>query len=243
MTGLKLVVVDDEPIAREGLATLLRREAGIATVLECASRDEAIAVLNREQPDAVFLDVQLSPGTGFEVVARADAPATQVIFVTAFDQHAVEAFSVAALDYVVKPVDPGRLRESVARMRERVRQVDGARSHESRRMPLVFHDGSETLVFQPRELSWVEGADDYARLHARGRSWLIRETMDSLAERLPSPPFHRVHRSAIVNIDHVASVQRESRHRHAAVLRDGTKVPLTTSTRDELERLLGRRGS
>jgi len=231
---LRAVVVDDEPIARSGLATLLRREPSIAVVRECESRQEAIAALHRERPHVVFLDVQLSPGTGFEVAEQMQSPSTQVVFVTAFDRHAVEAFRTSALDYIVKPVDPERLRASIARVRERLQLLDAAVARDRARAPLAFSDGERSLLFSVDELTWIEGADDYAQVHARGRTWLVSDTLDGLERRLPAPPFFRVHRSAIVNVGHVTAIKRVSRHRHAAVLRDGTVVSVSAARRGML---------
>jgi two-component system, LytTR family, response regulator len=230
---LRVIVVDDEPIAREGLAALLVREA-IVPVALCGSRDEAVASINGELPDVVFLDVELSPGTGFEVVERMRAPRTQVVFVTAYDHHAVQAFTTAALDYIVKPVDPDRLRLSIARARERLRQASAAPP-----LPLVFPDGNQSLLFEAGDIRWIEGAGDYASLHARSRTWLVTETLDSLEQRLPFPPFLRCHRSAIVNLSQVTRLTRVSRYRRAAILRDGQTVPVSAGRIGAIEERLG----
>lgn len=241
---LHVLVVDDEPTARAGLAGMLRDETDVAQISESAGCDEAIRLIRELRPDLVLLDVQLNPGTGFDVITNVE-PANMpgVIFVTAFDEFAVAAFDAAALDYVLKPVDPVRLRTALARARRRRAESDlhdaAARlANAAERLtpkpsrPVVVQDVNRTLVFEPAEITRIEAEDYYARLHARGRSWLIREALDSLEQRLPTPPFFRVHRSAIINAAFVTAVTRVSRHRHELTLRDGSRVPLSEARRE-----------
>jgi two-component system, LytTR family, response regulator len=245
---LRALVVDDEPVARAGLSMMVRADPHFVDVRECGDRDAAVSAIETDRPDLVLLDIQLTPGTGFDVIERVGAsrmPA--VIFVTAFDRYALEAFDAAAIDYVVKPPDPARLALALTRAKARIREARTA--DDATRLailaaalrqppaprPIALADGERTLLFEPNEIVWIEAADDYARVHARGRPALVRETLEALETRLPSPPFFRVHRSAIVNLRFVTEVTRTSRHRYIAALRDGTRVPVSEGRRQALE--------
>lgn len=252
---LHVLVVDDEPAARAGLVAMLRDQATVTRISESRGRDEAIRMIREQRPDLVLLDIQLNPGTGFDVIAAVGAENMPVvIFITAFDAFAVAAFDAAALDYVLKPVDPERLRTALARARRRLAESDlhGAAARLAAAAecltptpsgPVVVQDVNRTLVFEPAEITRIEAEDYYARLHARGRSWLIRETLDSLEQRLPTPPFFRVHRSAIINATFVTALTRVSRHRHELALRDGARVPVSEARREAFSSWLSARHS
>jgi two-component system LytT family response regulator len=251
----RVLVVDDEPVARDGLASLVRRLPGISDVIACDSAVAAVSTIRTARPDIVLLDVQLSPGTGFEVINEVgieDMPL--VIFVTAFDQFALRAFETAAVDYVLKPVDPHRLTEAVTRAVARLRERNsaealqriaalGASFQQPPPRPIPFVDGDRTLLYEPNEITRIVGADDYVRIYGRGRDCLVRDTLDALEDRLTTPPFFRVHRSAIINLRHVVEIARVSRHRHAVHLRDGSSVPVSEKRRELLEQWLSTRRS
>jgi len=246
----RVLVVDDEPVARDGLASLVRRLPGISDVIACDSTGTAVATIRAARPDIVLLDVQLSPGTGFEVINEVGAENMPlVIFVTAFDQFALRAFETAAVDYLLKPVDPERLAAAVSRAMARLRERNsaeavlrltalGASFQQPSPRPIAFVDGDRTLLYEPNEITRIEGADDYVRIHGRGRDCLVRDTLDALEDRLTTPPFFRVHRSAIINLRHVVEIVRVSRHRHAVHLRDGSRVPVSEKRRELLEQWL-----
>jgi two-component system LytT family response regulator len=244
---LNALVVDDEPIARAGLTSMVRSDPDFSVVRACGDCDAAVRLIRNERLHVVLLDIQLNPGTGFDIIDRVGADAMPpVVFVTAFDEFALKAFDSAAVDYVVKPVDPERLRVALNRVKTRnaSASVDDAISRlsaaaaalrQEQAKPVVVSDGDRTLVFEHDEIIWIGAADYYASVNARGRSWLIRESLDAFERRLPRPPFFRVHRSAIVNIRFVAEVARLSRHRSAIVLRDGSRIAVSAERRAALE--------
>ena len=213
-----MLIVDDEPLARRGLKRELERIPGIVPTGECASRDEAVAAIVAERPDVVLLDVQLGRNTAFDVIERIGVDAMPfVIFVTAYDRHALRAFEVHAVDYVLKPVDPDRLREALDRaarllaleqgasLADRLERLlaarggmaEGAARSESPPTPsdrLVVHDGHQLAFVEVVAIDWIEACGNYVRLHVGAKSHLIRTTMNRIAERLgsdqgpPHPP-------------------------------------------------------
>jgi len=244
---LTALVVDDEPVARAGLTTMVRSDPDFSVVRACGDCDAAVRLIRDERLHVVLLDIQLNPGTGFDVIDRVGADSMPpVVFVSAFDEYALKAFDAAAVDYVVKPVDPERLRVALNRVKARTAapNVDNAmarlasvaaalRPPEPR--PIAVSDGDRTLVFESDEITWIGAADYYASVNARGRSWLVRESLDAFEHRLPRPPFFRVHRSAIVNIRFVMEVTRVTRHRSVIVLRDGSRIAVSAERRATLE--------
>jgi two-component system LytT family response regulator len=223
---LRVLVVDDEPLAREDIEQLLRERSGVAIVGTCASGSEAIDAVRRLTPDVVLLDIRMPGLDGFGVVDRFDpAHLPYVVFVTAFDEYAIEAFQVRALDYLLKPVKSARLDEALARAREQLRLRAGGRMkptpfwHE-----VMVRIGLRDIVLRVDDIDWVEADTYYARLHIRGRSYLLRERMHVLESHLEPEQFARVHRSAIVNLSRVREIAHDGRGEHVIVLSTGARV-------------------
>jgi two-component system LytT family response regulator len=218
---LRVLVVDDEPLARAGLARLAAQAPGCAIAGECADGLAAVAAIEELAPDVVLLDVQMPEMDGFGVLecARPRRP-PHVIFVTAHEEHALRAFEVAALDYVLKPFEDGRLFAALARARERAPAS----------WPLVVRMKGRRVLLRPDEIAWIEAAGYCARVHARGTAHALRESLDALERRLDPDRFRRVHRSAIVNLDHVAELGRAPSGAWRARLLDGTLVPISRRT-------------
>ena len=255
---IRVLVVDDEPMAREGLSQLLRRDPELGVVAECEDGDCAVDAIFRLKPDLVLLDVQMPELDGFGVIRTVGADEMPpVIFVTAFDEHAVRAFEVAAVDYVLKPFDDTRLAAAIARGKARVRSVRPpasddslqrllAASVEQERDPrvsefarrLAIRETNRILFVQVSEIDWVQGADYYSRLHVGARSFLLRETMTSLSRRLDPAKFFRTHRSAIVNLERVREIQQSAGGEGVVLLSTGAKVRLTRGRREVLTRVL-----
>ena len=211
MADLRVMIVDDEPLARAGLRQLLAELPGVEVAGECGGGAEAVTAIERERPDVVLLDIAMPEVDGFDVLEAldpADRPA--VVFVTAYAEHAVRAFEVNAVDYVLKPADPERLRAALGRARERLAPDGGGREALAARIDelvatlrsregyasrlLVRHQ--DRLVPLPVEaIDWSEAADNYVRLHAGGQRHLLRETMKHLEQRLDPARFARIHRS------------------------------------------------
>ena len=256
MSPLRLLIADDEPLARERLRALLRPEPGVEIVGECDSGPAAVAAIRRDRPDVVLLDIQMPGCDGLQVVAELPAeerPA--IIFVTAHDRFAVDAFAIHAVDYLLKPFDQQRLHEAVARAAEQVRNRRAgdlgdrlesllADAGPAGRKPgrLAFRAEGRVVFLKPEEIAWVEAADNYVVLHlADAGRLMLRETLSTLEERLAVAGFTRVNRSAVVRLDHVRELQPTFHGDYTVVLRDGTRLPLSRSLRGHLEKLVGGR--
>lgn len=248
-TKLRTLIVDDERLAREKVRRLLETEADVVIVGECSSGAEALAILRGQKVDLVFLDIQMPGLSGFDVL-REIGPGSvgHVVFVTAHDEFAVRAFDVQALDYLLKPFDSARFRETLARVRKRgageleqrmTALLDqlGARETYAERM-LVKGSGRLSFV-RVDEIDWIEAADNYVRLHSGRDEHLLRETMNGVEARLDPNRFVRVHRSAIVNVDAVKEVQPMFHGDYEVLLRTGTLVPVGRNYREKLLKTLG----
>ncbi len=248
---MRVVVVDDEPLARRRLKRLLAGSGLAAVAAEAGDGLTAVTCINEIRPDVVLLDVQMPEVDGFGVVARLTKPAPLVIFLTAFDRYAIQAFEVHAIDYLLKPVSRERLADALAHARERLQsRRDGrhgrdaslaalvetlsARQSIVTRLP-VRSDGRVELV-DVTTIDWIEAADNYVVLHASGRTHVLRETLSRLEQRLRPEEFVRIHRSTIVRLDRVVRLDSASRGDYDVTLRDGTRLTLSRTCRAKLER-------
>jgi len=245
---LRVLVVDDEPLARQALRLLVAADVGLDLVGEC-SGTEAVAAIERERPDIVFLDVQMPEVDGFDVIAGLD-PGTlpTIVFVTAHGDHALRAFAVHALDYLLKPIDDARFADALARAKAAARQRRSgepdarlaeflrARPRFARRFLVKERD--RTRVVNVEAIDWIGAADYYAELHVEGRTHLVRETMNELEQKLDPERFFRVHRSAIINLERVREIHPLFRGDCDVVLADGSRVRLSRTRRAEFERLV-----
>jgi two-component system, LytTR family, response regulator len=233
---LRVVLVDDERLARRALRTLLAAERDVDVVGEASRVDDAEALIRRERPAVVFLDVQLRGETGFDLLAR-DAGAFHTIFVTAFDAYAVRAFEVHALDYLLKPVHPARLAEALTRARDpgATRAVP-ERPAAYRYEDLFFHDDARRPRFlRIRDIAFIRAAGNYTELHtAAGPPLLVLRPLSSWEAQLADTPFVRVHRSVLVNLDFVERVERGTGYTYELHVR-GQAAPLAMSRRRALE--------
>jgi len=256
---LRVLIVDDEPLGRLRIEDLLAKEEDVEIVGEAEDGDKAVAAIRSLRPDVVFLDIQMPIKTGLEVLSEIGPermPAT--VFVTAYDQHALKAFEVAAVDYLVKPFDDERFAQALARVREKARLRDveqitrrllsaigdapaaatpaaEERARYLQRIPVESR--GQTRFVSVEDIDYVSASGPYVELHVGGKAHLIRERMQALEERLDPERFFRIHRSAIVQLDRVESVRR--RNGDAAVhLRTGEELPVARNRRDELERKL-----
>ncbi len=253
MTKLRLLIVDDEPLARERLRALLRNDSAIEIVGECSNGDEALAAIEKNPPDVVFLDVQMPGANGLQVVQK--LPPKQrpaIVFATAHDRFAVDAFGVDAVDYLLKPFDRDRLKTALTRAAEHVRQrragdlsarlesllSDSAPAKKPTR--LAFKSEGRVVFLKPDEIVWVEAADNYVLLHLADASRLIvRETLTAIEERLGSSDFARVNRSAIVRLDCVRELQPTFHGDYTVILRDGaTRLPLSRTQRGQFAKFI-----
>ena len=242
---LKVLIADDEPLARERLRLLLSNEAEFVVAAECRNGKEVIAAIEASEYDVLFLDIQMPGSNGFEIfeqVGAAKMPIT--VFVTAHNEFAIQAFEVNALDYLTKPVELPRLQTSLARVREKVsarliardasqwtsalsalEKVLGTQTEYPLRL-LVPHGKKEVFV-NVADIDWIEAADYYASLHVGTRSYMIREPIKVLARRLDPQQFVRIHRSIIVNVARISEIFREGRSEGAVVLITGERLRMS----------------
>jgi two-component system LytT family response regulator len=240
---MRVLIVDDEPLARRGVRARLAAIQEVEIAGECASGRDAIAAIERDQPDVVMLDVQMPEVDGFGVIDAVGPDRMPLtIFVTAFDAHAIRAFDANALDYLLKPIDDERFRVAIERARTRLaesgagraRRLEGALSAAPDRR-LVLRDGSRVLLVDPGDVDWLGADGDYVRVHVQGRSHLLRHTMAAMEARLDATRFARVHRSAIVNLSRVSEIRRRGDRDYQLVLTDGTKLKLGRTYRSRIE--------
>ena len=252
--SLRVLVVDDEPIARRGILRLLKQETDVEVVGECGDGAEAVAAIGTLAPDLVFLDVQMPELDGFGVIAAIGAtrmPA--VVFVTAFDQHAVRAFDAQAIDYVLKPIDPERFRRALQRARSQLAQPEGdfvrrvaaalksLDRSEPPRYPtrLAIRADSRVRLLDINEIERISAAGNYVEIHAGGKPQLLRETLTSLEARLDPQRFVRISRAAIVSIAQIREVQPLFNGDFVVLLRNGAQVTGSRRYRAALDVLLG----
>ena len=248
MSGrLRVLLVDDEPLARALLRVLLSRDPGVEVVGECSGA-EAAAEIGRARPDIVFLDVQMPDVDGFQVLERlGPARPPVVVFVTAYDQYAVRAFEVHAVDYLLKPVGEERFREALGRAKTRAAgrgagpAEDGlaALLRDRARYPsrLLVPAHGRTVVVDVAGIDWIEATDYYASIHAGGQTHLLRQTLAELERTLDPARFFRIHRSAIVNLDRIREIQPLFRGDAQILLTTGARVRLSRSRRADFQRL------
>ena len=256
---MNVLIVDDEPVARRGLRKQLGTLPGVTCVGECGGRDAAVAAIVERNPDLVLLDIQLGRSTAFDIIEEIGVDAMPlVVFVTAYDRHALKAFEVHALDYVLKPVEPERLREALDRAASMLTLQRGvsladrlegllatravpAPATVAERPPgrFVVRDGDRLVLLDAARIDWFESAGNYVQVHSTDRVYVMRTTMDRVAERLArSPEFLRVRRSAIVNVRAVATLERYGKSAYAVQLRSGTTIISSRFYQPALRRLV-----
>jgi len=262
-TRIRAIIVDDEPTARRGVRLLLERDSSVDIVGEASTGLEAAELMQREKPDLAFLDVQMPGLDGFaalEKVGPAAAPA--VIFVTAYDEHALRAFEVNAVDYLLKPYDDVRFNAALQRAKEEVRrrQTDTVNTRLTQLLDYLQQTGGtgasaqakdekagdrillkssgEIFFLKAEEIDWIEAEGDYMKFHVSGRTHLMRETMARLEARLDPKRFIRIHRSTIVNIDRLRKLSPSFAGEYAVILHDGTKLKLSRGYHERIGALL-----
>ncbi|MGZ3183882.1 MAG: LytR/AlgR family response regulator transcription factor [Telluria sp.] len=242
---MRTVVVDDEELARALLKEYLRAYADIEIVAECANGFEAVKAIAELEPDLVFLDIQMPKLDGFEVVELAGAR-PRYVFVTAYDQYALKAFDVHALDYLLKPFTPERLEQALAHVRTSVgaqpAAVQAAREAAGRNGPLdrvLIRDGARVHVIPAERIDSIEAQDDYIEIRSEGKGYLKSQRLSELEGQLDPARFVRVHRSYIVNLERIARLEPATRDTHQAVLHDGRTIPVSRAGYQKLRGLLG----
>jgi two-component system LytT family response regulator len=221
---IRVLLVDDEPLARANLRVLLQDDTSIARIDECGSGQEAVEFIRSERPDLVFLDVQMPECDGFDVMELlgAEMP-TAVVFVTAFDQYALKAFETGALDYLLKPFDDERLYRAVGRAKIQIAHY--AQEKPSKALKRIVVKNAGSIVFlNPKEIDWIEAADYCVNLHVGARVHLLRRSMSDLDADLDPARFCRIHRSTIVNLARVVELSFDRDGEYEVVLVDGSRL-------------------
>jgi two-component system, LytTR family, response regulator len=238
VTPIGAVVVDDEPLARANIVSLLRTDPEISLLAECSSGADAVKVVRELRPSLLFLDVQMPGLDGFGVLETlgADAPPA-IVFVTAFDQYALKAFEAEALDYLLKPYDNARFFRALSRAKASLTH----RPLEDRRLERIMIRSAGRISFLTvEEIDWIEAADYYSCLHAGARTHLLRRSMAELERDLEAERFCRIHRSTIVNLSRVRDLRLDSSGEHEVVLRDETRLKVSRGYREKLQAAIQR---
>jgi two-component system LytT family response regulator len=254
VTKLRIIVADDEPLARARLVALLPKDIAIEIIGEYGSGTEAVEAIRRDKPDIAFLDMQMPGCDGLQVVSGLDpAERPAVVFVTAHDKFAVDAFGVRAVDYVLKPFDRERLEIAMERAAEYVgnrragdlgARIEGALAGAAGQAParpdrLAVKADGRFVFLKYDEIIWVEAADNYVVIHtSAGERLMPRDTLSSIEARLGSQHFTRVNRSALVRIDQVKEMQPSPQGDYSILLRNGTRIPLSRALRGRFEKFL-----
>lgn len=234
---IRTLVIDDEPLARSNVAVLLRQDPEIEIVGECGSGLQAVKEIRARKPDLVFLDVQMPECDGFDVVEKlgGDLPAA-VVFVTAYDQYALKAFEAGALDYLLKPFDNARFARALARAKEKLAHTKESPVRSDR---LVIKGSGQIIFVKIPEIDWIEASDYYASLHVRSQTHLLRRRMSELERDLDPSMFCRIHRSSIVNLSRIRSLEVNKEGEYEVVLDNGTRLRLSRRHRKQLQARLG----
>ncbi|NHZ33980.1 LytR/AlgR family response regulator transcription factor [Massilia rubra] len=240
---MRVIIVDDEDLARALVREFLAMHADIEIVAECANGFDAVKAITELAPDLVFLDIQMPKLNGFEVVELAGAGA-RYIFVTAFDQYALKAFDIHAVDYLLKPFSQQRLDAALAHARTSVRQggVDAVlRESALRSKPLervLIRDGARVHIIAAGQIDYIEAQDDYVRISAGGRHYLKNQRLTELESQLDPAVFVRVHRSWMLNLGAIERIE-QGRDSHTAILKDATRIPISRSGYQKVRALVG----
>ncbi len=262
---LRAVVVDDESLARRGLMLRLEQVGGVEVVGECSNGREAMATIRETEPDLVFLDIQMPGMDGFDVVRELQSESMpQIVFVTAFDHFAVQAFEVHAVDYVLKPVESDRLEAAVRKAREQLesqraetrkeqllemvmqltgKSEDAIDEMVTAGMPayaerLTIKDRDEITILPVADITWIDAAGDYMCLHANDQTYVLRITMKALEEQLDPAVFQRIHRSTIVNLQRIVKLTSHINGEYFLSLDCGARLKTSRSYRDALRHLI-----
>ena len=269
---LRTIIVDDEALARRGIEIRLQAHSDIDVVAQCVNGREALEAIAREQPDLLFLDIQMPGLSGLDVLERLPHESLpMIVFVTAFDRYALDAFDAQALDYLLKPINDARFNQTLDRVRARSQERQALAQREQLMNLLAatkgtsaidagslkehmtgsnapayadilpIRDQAETVRVDVATIDWIDAAGDYMCVHAEGHTYVLRETMKSLEAILDPKIFSRVHRSTIVNVQRVRRLRPHTNGEYFLTLEDGQEIKLSRSYRDRVDQLLQRR--
>jgi len=249
VASIRAVIVDDEDLARQVVRELLSGHAEIEVVAECANGFEAVKAVTELKPDLLFLDIQMPKLDGFEVLELIGTDMA-IIFATAYDQHALRAFEVHAVDYLLKPFGAERFEQALTRAKQRlggklppVSELKAAtRAPGEYAERIVVRDGTRVHIIPVTKLDYVEAQDDYIALASEGKKHLKQQTISSIESSLDPKYFLRVHRSYLVNLERVTKIEPFGKDTHVAILRDGSRLPVSRSGYARLREVLEQKG-
>jgi len=249
MSKIRTLVVDDEPIARARVVSLLKEEADIEVIGECANGRQAMTAIESSSPDLLFLDIQMPEVNGLDLARTIQSTGTPaVVFVTAYDEYALRAFEVHALDFLLKPFSAERFRSALGHAREQVSQrrkgatVPKADAERRAVRPnrLMIKSGGRIHFVRMADIDWCEAQGNYVRVHVGQQEHLVRDTMSHLESELDPQQFVRIHRSTIVNVDRIQEMQSSFNGEYVVLLRTGTRLTLSRGYRESLQARLGK---
>lgn len=242
-TRIRTLVADDEPIARARMLALLTDEPDIEVIGECASGPEAMSAIERTSPDLVFLDIQMPQIDGLTLARTLGRTMPAVVFVTAYDEYALGAFEVHALDYLLKPYSADRFKSALVHARQHIgarRQSGGQPAASERRDRLVIKSSGRIYFVRTRDIDWCEANGNYVRLHVAAQTHLVRGTMAHIESQLDPAQFVRIHRSTIVNVDRIQELHSSFGGEYVVLLHDKTRLTLSRGYREGLQARLGK---
>ena len=240
---IRTLVADDEPIARARMLALLRDEPDIELIGECDTGTEALSAIERTSPDLVFLDIQMPQIDGLTLARTLGRTMPAVVFVTAYDEYALGAFEVHALDYLLKPYSAERFKSALMHARQHLnarRKAGGQPSAYERRDRLVIKSSGRICFIRTRDVDWCEAAGNYVRLHVGAHTHLVRGTMAHIESQLDPAQFVRIHRSTIVNVDRIHELHSSFGGEYVVLLHDQTRLTLSRGYREGLQARLGK---
>jgi two-component system LytT family response regulator len=251
---IRALIADDELLARKFIRRMLKQDHEVEIVGECSNGLETVAMIRKEKPDLVFLDVQMPEMNGFAVLDELGVDhLPEIVFTTAYESYAVRAFELHALDYLLKPFDQTRFKAAMKHAKERLhsrRENDGAlqigtllesiRAQEQYLARIIIRANGRITFLQTSDIDWIEADDKYVHLHTSKGARMVRQTLSAMEEELDPKKFVRVHRSAIVNVDRIKELQPLFNGEHSLILEDGTRLTLSRKYKDKLFALLGK---
>jgi len=246
---IRTLIVDDEPLARSNISLLLQPDPEIEIIGECGSGAEALVAIRSAKPDLVFLDVQMPECDGFDVLEMlGNTPSPVIVFVTAYDQYALQAFEAGALDYILKPFDNARFERALGRAKQRIvhdYDKDENNKEKDKGNPgrIAIKSVGQVVFIRVSDIDWIEAADYYACLHVGSRTHLLRRSMSELEQELDPLVFSRIHRSTIVNLDRVKALKLGEDGEYEVLLDSGVRLRLSQRYRKQLHARLGLRDS
>ena len=246
---IRTLIVDDEPLARSNISLLLQPDPEIEIIGECGSGAEALAAIRSAKPDLVFLDVQMPECDGFDVLEMlGNTPSPVIVFVTAYDQYALQAFEAGALDYILKPFDNARFERALGRAKQRIVHDHGKDENNKEKDKgnpdrIAIKSVGQVVFIRVSDIDWIEAADYYACLHVGSRTHLLRRSMSELEQELDPLVFSRIHRSTIVNLDRVKALKLGEDGEYEVLLDSGVRLRLSQRYRKQLHSRLGMRES